>query len=291
MRKHAGVSLVILAGILWGISGGLADILMTRGWSPVTVSFYRGAVGWFCFVIWFLFRFKKNITSSVTFYLWSLLAGIGVAGNFSLYFVSIQHASVPVAATLMYTAPVFVLTTSIILKIERSRWYKWAGIAVVLLGIVLLTGAYDLESISMSLVGTSAGLGAGLSYALFIFGFKKASSIGKRPAVLTSAFLTFSLILFLFMDRGEAFSVLSSSDFGWFLLLGIIGAGLSFTVYVIGLQKTAPTTASMVAMVEPVTASLFGVLFLNNALTMIQVTGMALILVTITLLSAKKSRE
>lgn len=289
MRKYVGISLVILAAILWGISGGLADILMERGWSPVTVSFYRGTVGWLCFVIWFLLRFKLNITTSISFYLWSLLAGLGVAGNFTLYFVSIRQASVPVAATLMYTAPVFVLVTSIILRIERSRWYKWAGIAVVLLGIVLLTGAYDLDSISMSLIGTAAGLGAGLSYALFIFGFKKASSIGKQPAVLTTAFLAFSLVLFLFMDREEAFSVLSSSDIGWFLLLGIIGAGLSFTVYVIGLQKTAPTTASMVAMIEPVTASLFGLLFLGNTLTMIQLTGMALILITITLLSAKKS--
>lgn len=289
MRKYAGIGLVIMAGVLWGISGGIAGILIENGWSPVTVSFYRGAVGLLCFLIWFFIRFKQNMTPSIPFYLWSILAGAGVAGNFTLYFVSIQQASVPVAATLMYTAPVFVLVFSILFKIEQSRWYKWAGIAVVLSGIVLLTESYDLQSLSVSFIGTAAGLGAGLSYTLFIFGFKKASSIGERPAVLTAAFLTFSFILYFLLDTEEAYRVLSSGDAGWFLLLGILGAGLSFTVYVIGLEKTTPSTASMVAMVEPVTASLFGVLFLANRLNLVQIIGMALILITITLLSAKKS--
>ncbi|MDZ7835219.1 MAG: EamA family transporter [Alkalibacterium sp.] len=76
---------------------------------------------------------------------------------------------------------------------------------------------------------------------------------------------------------------------GWFLLLGVLGAGISFIIYVIGLRRTAPSTASMVAMVEPVTASIFGVVFLSNLLSLVQLAGMGLILATITLLSMKKS--
>lgn len=289
--KFVGIGLVILAAVCWGISGGIANILMNKGWSPTVISFYRGAVGLIVFCVWLLFRLRKNWIMPTRFYMWSLLAGIGVAGNFTLYFLSIQASSITVAATLMYTAPVFVLLISFLLGIERSTWFKWGCISLVLIGIVLLTGAYNIESISVSFLGTTTGLASGLSYALFIFGFKKATSMGKPETALTMAFFSFCFILFIIMDKKEALRVMTSSELGWFLLLGIIGGGLSFMFYVNGLQRIAPTTASLVAMIEPVTASLFGVLLLGNRLNGIQSLGMGLILITITILSVKqKSR-
>lgn len=287
--KFAGIGLVILAAICWGISGGIADILMNKGWDPIVISFYRGVVGFICFFVWFLLRFKQNRGISTRLSIWALLAGVGVAGNFTFYFLSIEASSVAIAATLMYTAPVFVLLISFLLRIEHSTWFKWCCIIGVLLGIILLTGAYNTESISVSFLGMAAGLAAGLSYALFIFGFKNASSIGKPDTTLTIAFFSFCLILLLFTDKGEAAAVLTSGDIGWFLLLGILGAGLSFILYVIGIRWTTPANASMVAMVEPVTASLFGVLVLGDHLGTIQIFGMVVILVTITVLSVKQA--
>jgi drug/metabolite transporter, DME family len=287
--KFTGIGLVILAAICWGISGGIADILMNKGWDPLVISLYRGSVGFICFFVWFLLRFRQNRGISTRIWIWSLLAGVGVAGNFTFYFLSIQSSSVAIAATLMYTAPVFVLLISFLLRLEQSTWFKWSGIAGVLLGIILLTGAYNTESISVSFLGMAAGLAAGLSYGLFIFGFKNASSHGKPPTTLTIAFFSFCLILFFFTDKGEAAAVLASKDLGLFLLLGILGAGLSFLVYVNGIRRTTPANASMVAMVEPVTASLFGVLVIGDHLNSIQILGMAVILVTITILSVKQA--
>lgn len=287
--KYTGVILVMLAAVCWGLSGGIADILMNKGWDPIVISFYRGAVALVCFLVWFSFHIKQNFISSPRFYIWSFLAGVGVAGNFTFYFLSIEAASVAIAATLMYTAPVFVLFISFLFRLERSTWFKWGCITGVLIGIVLLTGAYDTESVSVSIFGAAAGLAAGLSYALFIFGFKNASAAGKPQASLSIAFLAFCLILFAFADTQETLSVMTSPDIGWFILLGIVGAGISFIFYVIGIRKTAPTTASMVAMVEPVTASLFGVLLLGDHLTLIQVLGIAILLATVTLLSVKQS--
>ncbi|SES18765.1 DMT family transporter [Salipaludibacillus aurantiacus] len=286
--KYTGISLVILAAIFWGISGGIGDILMDKGWDPLVISLYRGAVGFICFFTWFLLRFREYWTYSPRLFMWSVLAGVGVAGNFTFYYLSIEASSVAVAATLMYTAPVFVLLISFFLRIERSSWFKWGCIFGVLMGIILLTGAYNPEEISVSLAGAAAGLSAGLFYALFIFGFKKSSTIGKPQTTLTIAFLSFCVILIFLADKKEAASVMTSSDLGWFILLGLVGAGISFIFYVIGIRRTTPTTASMVAMVEPVTASLFGILLLGNQLDMIQFLGMGIILSTVTFLSVKQ---
>ncbi|WP_117154592.1 DMT family transporter [Paraliobacillus quinghaiensis] len=287
--RFLGIVFVMLAAICWGISGVIADILLNKGWDPIVISLYRGAVGFICFFTWFLFRFRQNWIFSTCLLLWSILAGAGIAGNFTFYFVSIQASSIAVAATLMYTAPLFVLLISFLFKIERSTWFKWGCISGVLIGIILLTGAYNTESISVSFIGIFAGLASGFSYALFIFGFKNASSTGNPESTLTIAFLSFSFIVFLFTDNDEVARAVTSSDIGWFLLLGIIGAGISFIFYVIGIRWVSPTTASMVAMLEPVTASLFGVLLIGNHLTIVQILGMVLLLVTITGLSVKQS--
>ncbi|WP_422124380.1 DMT family transporter [Planococcus sp. X10-3] len=287
--KYKGIILVMLAAVCWGISGVIADILMTNGWDPIVISFYRGAIGLLFFLVWFFLHFKKNWIVSVPLYLWSLLAGVGVAGNFTFYFLSIQASSVAVAATLMYTAPVFVLLISFLLRLERSTWFKWGSIAGVLSGIVLLTGAYNIGSIEVSFLGTATGLASAISYALFIFAFKKASAIGKPQITLTIAFLAFCLMLFLFTDNQETVAVLTSSDIGLFILLGIVGAGLSFILYVTGVRLTTASTASMVAMIEPVTASLLGIFLLGVELTFIQILGMVIILATITMLSVKQS--
>lgn len=68
-----------------------------------------------------------------------------------------------------------------------------------------------------------------------------------------------------------------------------MGAGVSFILYIVGLNHTAPAVASIVAMVEPVTASLFGVVVLDESLVAIQLVGMALILITVTVLSVSSS--
>ncbi|WP_100334120.1 EamA family transporter [Bacillus alkalisoli] len=284
--RVGGLGFVILAAFLWGISGGLGGFLLDMGWDPLVISFYRGAVGLVCILIWFLFQ-PTRLNKPLLF--WSIVAGIGVAGNFIFYFVSISEGSIAVAATLMYTAPIFVLLISFIFRLEQASLFKWLAIGFVMAGVVLLTEVYSIGSDSISMLGLVTGLGAGLSYALFIFGFKYASSHGQPQGILTIAFLVFTTITFLFIDRSEAASVFYTTDFFWMILLGIFGSGLSFFLYVVGLKRTTPTSASIVAMVEPVTASLFGLIVLSELLTVTQLGGMGIILVTVTILSLKQS--
>ena len=90
-------------------------------------------------------------------------------------------------------------------------------------------------------------------------------------------------------DVGQTVAVLSTPDWPLFAVLGVLGAGLSFVLYIIGLKHTAPAVASVVAMVEPVTATLFGVVVLSGTLVGPQILGMGLILVTVTALSVFSS--
>jgi len=280
-----GALLVALAALCWGVSGGLGGLLIEDGWDAPMVSFYRGAVGLLIVGVYFLLRPRGSGLSRPWLWFWAALAGLGVAGNFTFYFLSIDEGSVAVAATLMYSAPVFVYLVAFGLKLERSTPAKWMAIALVMLGIVLLTRLYNVDAGKVTAVGIGYGLLAGLSYSVFIYGFKYAAAHGSPQAILSIALFCAVAILLALSDTTQTVAVLNAPQWWMFALLGVLGAGLSFAFYVVGLKRTAPTLAAIVAMVEPVTASLFGVLVLGETLALPQILGLVLILATVTGLS------
>lgn len=280
-----GLVLVALAALCWGVSGGIAGILIEQGWDASVVSFYRAAVGLLLVGAYLVIRPGGSGMRHPRLWLWAVLAGLGVAGNFTFYFLSIAEGSVAVAATLMYSAPVFVYLVAFGFKLERPTPAKWTAIALVMLGIVLLTRLYNVDAGKVAAAGIGFGLLAGLSYSVFIYGFKYAAVYGSPQAILSVALGAAVAIMLCSSDTTQAVAVLHAPQWWMFALLGVLGAGLSFAFYLVGLKRTAPTLAAIVAMVEPVTASLFGVLVLGETLAALQILGLVLILVTVTGLS------
>ena len=276
---------VVFAALCWGLSGGIGGVLTADGWDPFVVSFYRGAIGLVFVSAWLALRSRNSGLASRRLWMWSAIAGLGVAGNFAFYFVSIAEGSVAIAATLMYCAPVFVYLVSFALKLERPTPLKWAAIAMVMLGIVLLTRIHDVGAGSVTLIAIGAGLLSGLSYAVFIFGFKYAAPHGSPQAILVIAFAVLAATLIWPSDADQTIAVLNTPSWPLFVTLGLLGAGLSFIFYIVGLNFTSPTVASIVATVEPVTAALFGFVILKQDLAGSQLVGMVLILATATALS------
>ena len=84
---------------------------------------------------------------------------------------------------------------------------------------------------------------------------------------------------------GAAFA----ADFAWCVRWWYVLHSLF--VRTTGLRKTAPAIASVVALAEPISASLFGVVVLGEQLAIAQLTGIVIILVTVTVLSVASSRR
>jgi len=104
----------------------------------------------------------------------------------------------------MYSAPVFVYLASFAFGLERPTLFKWAAIATVMLGVILLTGIHDVGASDITLVAVGAGLLSGLSYATFIFAFKYAAPHGSPQAILVIAFVVLVGILASMSDAQQA---------------------------------------------------------------------------------------
>jgi drug/metabolite transporter (DMT)-like permease len=285
MLARIGTSFVLLAAFCWGLAGVIAGCLMAGGWDPFVLSFYRGAIGLLVVALWLAAKPGGSGLDRYRLWFWSIVAGLGISGNFAFYFLSIEAGSVAVAATLMYCAPIYVYLVSFALRWERPTLPKCAAMLMTVLGIVLLTRVHDIGSGDISGFAVVAGLLSGAAYAVFIFGFKKAVPCGQPQAILTIAFAVLVGLLVGPADNEQLLAVLHSPKWPLFAILGVVGAGFSFFLYIVGLQHTTPAVASVVAMLEPVTASACGVLFLGERLRGLQILGMIVILATVTALS------
>ncbi|UCZ53913.1 EamA family transporter [Bacillus shivajii] len=281
-----GILFVILAAFLWGIGGGVAGLLLNKGWDPIVIAAFRALIGLLFLIIWFLCRKHTPLTLNKPLVIWSSVAGIGMAGNIGFYFISIAYTNVPIAATLMYTAPIFVLFIAFIFKTETMTTFKLASTFIVMIGIILLTGVYNIHLPNMNVIGIISGLLSGLSYAVFIFAYKYSSGHGNTMTILNVSALVEFFTLFLLANKWQFGMVITVyQDLVWFILLGFLGAGLSVFLYVHGLKKVSPGIASIIAMIEPITASIFGIIVLAQFLTSMQLIGMFMILLTVTSLS------
>ena len=284
------VLLVALGAFQWGLSGGLASILMDAGWSPQVITLWRILFGLICMATWLAWRFYGGMRGEFGWRLvaWSSLAGLGVAGNLVYYFLSISAGSMAVAITLMYTAPVMVYLVSFLLRTERPTIGSGLVILATLIGIVLMTGVYTGSSVRLTAFAITSGLLSGASYALFIFAFKSAGRHGSTPASLTVAFIAALVALAPLVNWAQALQAPASPDFGLFIIFGLMGAGLSFLCYFSGLRGVLPSTAAVTAMVEPATATLFGVLLLGQWLSPSEAAGIVMILVAVTWLNVQR---
>ncbi|MEE0954461.1 MAG: EamA family transporter [Eubacterium sp.] len=283
MMKKTGTIFVLLAGILWGFLGIFARVLNKYGLEAMQVVMVRAAVAAAVLFLILLIRDKSLLRIRLRD-LWCFL-GTGICSivffNYC-YFTAVSIMSLAAAAVLLYTAPAIVMVLSVLLFGEKITLRKWIAIACTFAGCLLVTGIVG-SSVRLSVGGILVGLGAGIGYALYsIFG---RYALNKGYSSFTITFYTFLIaaIVSSVMVGGWSPAVSAIKKGGGpvvlsMLALGVLSTVLAFLFYTIGLTKMESSYASVVASIEPVTASILGVVLYHEKLSAWTIAGIALVL-------------
>ncbi len=282
---------ILAAGCMWGLMGLLVRSLDAVGIASMEVCFIRSAVTLISLFAWALlfdrraFRIRlKDIwcfigtgACSVTFF------------NFC-YFKTMTLTSLSVAAVLLYTAPAFVMLMSAVLFKEEMSVQKLSALLLAFLGCAFVSGIVGGAG-ALSASGILYGLGAGFGYALYsIFG---RYALEKGYGSLTISFYTFlcSAICTSFLaDKGSVAAALSGNG-GLIVktvVLVLVVTLFPYLSYTKGLSGVENGTASVLASVEPVVATLVGVVIYKETLNVWNVAGICLVLGSIILINRKK---
>ena len=188
-----------------------------------------------------------------------------------------------VATTLHFTYPILTALIMMIFFRERSRLSTWIAIGLSIAGVALLSGVGG----GAQWLGIVLEIISALCFALYLIRVNR-SRVSQMPVVKLTfyvmAFGTLIFAAFIAYERADfdisAHYALIPTAPGWLnlCLLSVICTVVTNLALVYATQNIGPTVASILGVLEPLTALVLGILFLGEELTPSMAAGIGLIL-------------
>ena len=280
---------ILTAGALWGSMGLFVRTLGAAGLDSAGIAQLRCIVTTLILSVFLLIRDRSFFRIRLRD-VWCF-AGTGVLSIvfFNLcYFETIRRTSLSVAAVLLYTAPAFVILLSALFFREKITPRKILSLILTFLGCICVSGILR-GGFSLTPSGFLTGIGAGIGYALYSIFSRFALEKGYRS--MTISFYTFLFAVFgtlPFVSIKSIAGVMTSgiSMTAFIFVFGTVTTVFPYILYTKGLEGVENGRASILASVEPVVATLLGILVFRELLHMDEIAGILLVLGAIAISSS-----
>jgi len=282
-KKGAACACILAAAALWGCIGLWNRRLLGLGLSPTSIVTVRNFGGMLLLSAIFAVRDRSVFRVERRHLKYFFGTGVVSVVLFTVCYFSCQEiCSLAVASVLLYTAPSFVVLLSAVLWREPVTKKKLLALGLTLLGCGCVCGVFS-GGLTVTAAGIALGLGAGFFYALYsIFGRYALEHYGSMTVtVWTFLFAGPASLLFL---RPRELAALDGSGWLTAAALVVFSTVAPYILYTKGLSRVEPGRASIMASLEPVVASLVGVLVFQEPMGLLAVLGIALVLAGIVIL-------
>ncbi|MBQ9108588.1 MAG: EamA family transporter [Oscillospiraceae bacterium] len=293
MKKLAPF-LVILAGCLWGTMGIFVRHLNAIGLQSMEIVEARSvltAVGMFAA----LALFRRDLLKVRAKDLWIFVGG-GMASvilfNYC-YFQTIQRASLSTAAILLYTSPVFVLLLSVPLFGEKLTRKKLICLVLAITGCALASGVAS-GGMALSPMTLLLGLGSGFGYGLYSIFSRFALQRGYHPITITAYIFLFGALGGIpLTDFGQITQVVRADggNLIYLMVYTLVTTIVPYISYTTGLQQVENGVAAVLACIEPVMATVFGIFVFSEMPTLSGWLGILLVLIALTALNLQPKKQ
>ncbi len=287
-KTKIGSVLIILAGCFWGSMGIFVRQLDSYGFSSIQIVSIRVTLAAMIFSIVLLVKDRSGFRISVRDIPLFLGLGFGSILFFTVcYFTAITIMPLSTAAILLYTSPVWIMLMSVLFFHEKLSRKKLTALALAFAGCVLVSG---ISGNGLTPTGLLIGLGSGIGYGLY--------SILGTIALRRYSPYTVTTYTFIFAAAGSwiicrptdmCIKFSSASDLGFLTVLccltALITAFIPFLAYTVGLQNIEASKAGIIATIEPMVATLIGILVFSEPLTIMSGSGILLILAAVVILN------
>jgi len=281
---------VITSAILWGIISIFVGNLSNNGFTSIQIVTIRVSIA--AIILSIFTAFKDIKLFKIGFKDFHYFIGTGILSIVFFnwcYFTSLKLTSVSISAVLLYTAPAFVTLISRLLFKENISKKKVFSLILTFIGCIFVSGFLESINTKISIIGLAVGLGAGLGYALY--------SIFSKLALKRYNPITITLYTFIFAAIGliplGGYSNITEVLYNKSLLissleLALFSTVIPFYLYTFGLSYIDSTKASIIATIEPVVASLIGIFYFKETLSVLQIIGIILVVSAVIIVSLKQ---
>ncbi|MFZ0133136.1 MAG: DMT family transporter [Desulfobacterales bacterium] len=288
-----GYVYVMLAAVLWGVSGSSAKFLFNSGATPFQVIQLRLTIAAAALLVWLIIRspaLLRIARGDIRYFV--LFGAVGMGACQFTYLFAISKIKVAAAILLQYLAPSIIALHAVVFMRDRLSTVTTAGLAGATLGCYLVVGAYSLRLLNMNLLGVLSGVLSAVCFAWYSIHGEYDMRRYNPWTVLFCALLFAALVWNILHPPLEAFfNSYGPVGWAWILYIGIFGTLLPFGLYLEGVNLIRSTRASITAILEPITAGVVAYVFLGETLAPLQIAGGLLVIGSIVLLQLRPDRD
>ncbi|MGH2609054.1 MAG: DMT family transporter [Tepidiformaceae bacterium] len=195
---------------------------------------------------------------------WLLLSGLFLAGHFWSWFASLERTSVGSSVVIVAMQPLLAAGLGFLFLRERPTGAEYIGIALAAVGLVIVGGG-DLASSASELLGDGLALLGGLLAAAYRTVGRylrgRTTAAMYSGTVYTFAALALWLLVAAFQTRVGGFG---AATWTYLVLLAIGPQVIGHTAFNWGVRHFRVVTVSIVAMLEPVGATVLAIFILDE---------------------------
>lgn len=277
--KARGYFLTILSAVIFGFTPVLAKVTYSMGSNGITMAFFRHL---FVIPILFLIINFKKIPYQITIHQLKNICLVGIIGNaltVAALYTSYSYIQVGSATVLHFLYPMFV--SLICYFYYQENLSKAVKVCLVVASIGIL---FFIELGGASFLGLFLALFSGITFAYYIIGIEKLGLQTINSYVLNFYFaIVISISLFIIgLFSGQLNLILPVQAYEYSLLIAVLTSIIGIICLQQGVRYLEAATASIMSMFEPVTSVIFGIIILQEQLTIIKLLGCLIILVAIT---------
>ena len=297
-RRRPGVGYAMAAGAasLWAVNGTVSKVILASDVSSLRLSQVRMTGALLGFVLVLLLTAPDRLRVRRRELPFLAVWGIGgLAFVQWFYFLAIHRLAIGIALLIEYIAPLLVALWARYVFHERVRRRIWLALALALAGLALIVDVRHGGTISTT--GIVFALCSAATYTFYLL--LAEHGVGDRDAVSLLAWgFGFGALFWCFLAPWWTFPAgRVSADVSllgrlshehlpvWALMafLIMIGTIVPFFLLVSALRHLPATRVGIIAMLEPVGATIVAWAWLNESLSAVQLIGAAIVLLAIVL--------
>lgn len=284
-----GYLYVVIAALLWAVSGSSAKFLFHSGVSPFQLVQLRLTISsGLLFMVLLIWRRNLMRIMKGDFFYFVFFGAVVMAAVQFTYLFAISKINVAAAILLQYLAPVFIAIYSFVFAKEKPGLITILSIAGAITGCYLVVGAYNLNLFSLNKTGIIAGILSAIAFAWYSvqgeYGMRKYDPVTVLFFALLFAAITWNV---LHPPLEAFFHTRSLLQWGLIFYIGIFGTVIPFGFYFEGINLIRSTRASITGTLEPISAAAISYFFLNEILEPLQMAGGIIVIAAIILLQFK----
>lgn len=291
-----GILLTLLGGILWGVCGSCGQFLfqykeVTSGWLvPLRLTFAG-------LLILMLTACRKG---GKVLEVWKEKAGrrdILVFSIFGMmlcqysYFTTIQYSNAGTATVLQYTGPALILVFLCIRERKKPKAYELTALFCSMLGTFILATHGEVSELAIPAQALLWGMISAVT--LVIYTLQPAGLMKKYSTLLTLGWgmLIGGLVLTLLMRPWTLSPVIDGQTVSAMAFIVLFGTICAFYFYLTGVRLVGASSASMLACIEPVAATVVSVAWLKVRFLPVDLLGFGFVLSTVFIISLNQKKE